>query len=103
MKFQTTAAFDRDFKRLPTQHRKKFRDLIPRFHAAAERVAAGQSDPWPNGMPIKPVKSAPGVRELTWSKHDPDDGRATWEWAQVDGEAAVLCRRIGDHGVFDDA
>jgi hypothetical protein len=100
VKFQTTPAFDRDFKRLPAQHKKKFRDLVPEFNAAAERAAAGKNNPWPNSMRVKPLKSAQGVWELTWSMNEPD-GRATWEWAEVGGEPAVRWRRIGDHDVLD--
>lgn len=100
MKFQTTPAFARDFKRLPEQHQKKFRGLVPAFNAAAERAAAGENNPWPSSMRVKPIQRAEGVWELTWSMNDPD-GRATWEWAEVDGDPAVRWRRIGDHSVLD--
>jgi hypothetical protein len=100
VKFQTTPAFDRDFKRLPKQHREKFRALVPDFNAAAERAAAGEDRPWPKGLRVKPIKSARGVWELTWSMSDPD-GRATWEWAEVDGEPAIRWRRVGGHEVLD--
>lgn len=100
MKFQTTPAFDRDYKRLDKQHQDKFRKLIPRFNDAAERAASGQTAPWPNGMRIKPVKGAEGIWELTWSKDHPD-GRATWEWTAIDDQQAIRWRRIGDHSVFD--
>lgn len=100
MKFQTSAAFDRDFKRLPRHHQDRFRALVPTFDAAAERASAGADRAWPKGLRVKPVKSVPGVWELTWSMNDPD-GRATWEWARVDGQPAVRWRRIGDLGVLD--
>jgi hypothetical protein len=100
VKFETTPAFDRDFKRLPDQHKKKFRQIVPGFHAAAERVAAGDDDPWPKGLRVKPIQSARGVMELTWSMSDPD-GRATWEWTRIGGQPAVRWRRIGGHGVLD--
>lgn len=100
MKFQTTPAFDRDYKRLDKQHQDKFRKLIPRFNDAAERAPSGQTAPWPNGMRIKPVKGAEGIWELTWSKDHPD-GRATWEWTTIDDQQAIRWRRIGDHSVFD--
>lgn len=100
MKFQTTPAFDRDFKRLPERHRKKFRELVPDFNAAAERAAAGIDKPWPKSMRVKPLENAPGVWELTWSMRDPD-GRATWEWVRIQGHAAIRWRRVGDHRVLD--
>lgn len=100
MKFQTTPAFDRDFKRLPDQHRTKFRDLVPVFNAAAERAARGDDNPWPKGMRVKQIKRARGIWELTRSMRDPD-GRATWEWTEADGQAAIRWRRIGDPDVLD--
>lgn len=100
MRFQTTATFDRDYKRLPPHHQQKFRRLIPQFNEAADRAAAGASAPWPNGMRVKPVRGAKGVWELTWSMDDPD-GRATWEWANADGQPCVRWRRVGNHGIFD--
>ena len=102
MKFERTEAFKRDFKRLPDNHKATFREFVPAFHAAAQRAAAGDSDPWPRGMRVKSVGSAEGVWELTWSMNDPD-GRATWEWTEIDGERAVRWRRVGDHGVLDNA
>ena len=102
MKFETTPAFDRDFKRLPKRHRAKFRELVPEFNVAAERAAAGESSPWPNSMRVKPVQGAKGIWEMTWSMNDPD-GRATWEWIRIDGEAAIRWRRVGDHDVLDKA
>jgi hypothetical protein len=36
---------------------------------------------------------------MTWRFAEPD-GRATFEWIEVDGELAVLWRRIGGHEIF---
>jgi hypothetical protein len=102
VKFQTTPAFDRDFKRLPKQHRTKFREVVPAFIAAADRAAASDHRPWPRRMRVKPIKSAQGVWELTWSMNDPD-GRATSEWTEIAGDPASRWRRIGVHGVLDKA
>lgn len=102
MKFQTTPAFDRDVKRLPSQHRKKFRDFVGSFNAAAQRAAAGEDKPWPNAMRVKTVKGAEHVWEVTWSKNDPD-GRATWEWTQIGEERGIRWRRVGDHSVLDNS
>jgi hypothetical protein len=100
VKYETTPAFDRDFKRLPGHHQKKFREVVPRFRAAAERAASGDSNPWPEGLRVKPVQSASGIWEMTWSMNDPD-GRATWESIHVSGEAAIRWRRVGNHEVLD--
>lgn len=102
MKYQKTPAFDRDFKRLPKHHQDKFREVVPKFAAAAQRAAAGETQPWPKGLRVKPVQRTDGVWEMTWSMNDPD-GRATWEWTHVDGDPAIRWRRIGNHEVLDSA
>ena len=30
---------------------------------------------------------------------DPD-GRATWEWVEIDGDVGVRWRRVGSHAIF---
>jgi hypothetical protein len=45
------------------------------------------------------VAEAPGVFEMTWS-YSGLDGRATFEWIQIDGNRAVRWRRIGRHGIL---
>lgn len=102
MKFETTRAFERDFKRLSRQHQQKFLELVPRFNAAAEAAASGEPNPWPRGLRIKPIQGAKGIWELTWSMSDPD-GRATWEWIDIEGRPAIRWRRVGDHAIFDRA
>ncbi len=102
MKYEITPAFDRDFKRLPRHHQKKFREVAPKFRAAAERAAAGEDKPWPKGLRVKPIQSGSGIWEMTWSMNDPD-GRATWEWIELAGEPAIRWRRIGNHEILDEA
>lgn len=38
---------------------------------------------------------------MTWSFSGPD-GRATFEWIQIDGERAIRWRRGGGHNIFND-
>jgi hypothetical protein len=45
------------------------------------------------------MRSAPGIWEMAWSFAGPD-GRATFEFAEVEGETCVRWRRIGDHGGY---
>jgi len=45
------------------------------------------------------VERAPGIFEMTWSFSGPD-GRATFEWVEIDGQLAVRWRRIGGHEIF---
>ncbi len=100
MKFERTAAFKRDYKGLPDEHKEQFRDATRTFHDDAVAAASGTPDPWTNGLRVKTVQGAKGIWEMTWSKKNPD-GRATWEWAQIEGEQGVRWRRVGDHSVFD--
>lgn len=48
---------------------------------------------------MKPVEGALGIFEMTWSFKGPD-GRATFEWIQIDGTLGVRWRLIGDHSIF---
>jgi hypothetical protein len=73
--------------------------VLPAFVEAAERAAAGEANPWPNSMRVKKIEGAEGVWEMTWSSSDPD-GRATWEWVTIDGEAAIRWRRVGTHDIL---
>jgi hypothetical protein len=101
VKFNATPRFDREFARLRESHRKAFYAAVPRFKEAAERAAAGEASPWPAGLRVKKMQGMIGVWEMTWSKDHPD-GRATWEWTEIHGEAAVRWRRIGTHRIFAD-
>lgn len=100
MKYETTPAFDADYKRLKPEHRAAFRELLTNKFIPA--CAAFLNDPgaaWPKSLRIKSVQGAPGVLEMTWSFASPD-GRATFELVTIDGELRCRWRRIGDHGVF---
>jgi hypothetical protein len=50
-------------------------------------------------MRVKKIEGADGVWEMTCGWSDPD-GRATWEWVTIDGEAAIRWRRVGTHGLL---
>lgn len=99
MKYRTSPAFERDYRGLPPRHRAAFRAAAGAFNDAAERAARGEDRPWPKGLRVKRVRGTDDVWEMTWSMHDPD-GRATWQWTTIDGEPAVLWRRLGDHAIF---
>ena len=65
-------------------------------------IAARRGDPtapWPKKLRVKDVQGAPGVWEMTWSFAGPD-GRATFEWAEIDGAPCIRWRRIGGHAIF---
>lgn len=102
MRFRTLPRFEPNYHRLSDNHRELARRVIAKvFQPAAERAAAGEANPWPNSLRVKRVQGHSGVWEMTWSMDDPD-GRATWEWTEIDGEPAVLWRRIGTHRIFAD-
>jgi hypothetical protein len=101
VKFEALSRFEREFEALPKAHRRTFYAAIPRFREAAERAAAGEANPWPTGLRVKKVQGKSDVWEMTWSKDHPD-GRATWEWTEMDCEPAVRWRRIGTHRIFVD-
>lgn len=101
MKYGAYPRFEREFKRLPEEHRRGFYAAIPQFREAAERAVAGEANPWPAGLRVKRVQGTNGVWEMTWSIDHPD-GRATWEWTEIGGEPAVRWRRIGTHRIFTD-
>ena len=100
MRWQTTPQFHADWKRLPAEHQRLFRSLIADFSAACdEYVQHPQGYRWPARLRVSPLKSAPGIWEMTWSFSGPD-GRATFEFIEIEGEPAIRWRRIGDHGVY---
>ena len=49
---------------------------------------------------VKRVQRSRGVWEVTWAP----DGRATFEYGRelIPGQAHIVWRRIGDHGILND-
>lgn len=102
MKFETTPAFDGDYKRLKSEHKQVFRQAVrEEFGPACDAYAKDPARPWPARLRVKPVRRATGVLEMTWSFSGPD-GRATFELVTVDGELRCRWRRVGDHSIFGD-
>lgn len=101
MRFATTARFDADYRRLKPAERETFRSTVRAFHDACEawQSSKGRSG-WPASLRVRPLRSAPGVWEMTWSFTGPD-GRATWEWVVTPDGPSVRWRRIGSHAIFD--
>ncbi|MEW5992107.1 MAG: hypothetical protein AB1736_12280 [Chloroflexota bacterium] len=93
-------SFRADYRRLSPSEQALFKKVVPDFVVACERFAADASVAWPASLRVKPIQSAPGVWEMTWSFSGPD-GRATFEWLEVDGERAVRWRRIGGHAISE--
>jgi hypothetical protein len=100
MKFETTPAFDADYRRLKPAHREAFRRVLKgKFIPACDAIAADPSAGWPRSLRVKSVQGAPGILEMNWSFASPD-GRATFELVTVDGELRCRWRRVGGHEVF---
>lgn len=100
MKFETTPAFDSDYRRLKREHAEAFKHVVrEKFAPACETYAQEPRTAWPAALRVKSVRSAPGIWETTWSFASPD-GRATFELVSVDGELRCRWRRVGDHELF---
>ena len=100
MKFETTPSFDADYRRLKREQAVAFRAVVrDKFAPACDAHANNPTAPWPASLRVKPVRSAPGVLEMTWSFASPD-GRATFELVTVERELRCRWRRVGDHDVF---
>ena len=98
MKFQQTERFAGDRRRLSDEEFRRFWQVVlDGFIPAAERHVSS----WPVGLRVKSVQGARGVCEMTWSFAGPD-GRATFEWVQIDGQPAICWRRVGGHAIFSD-
>lgn len=103
MKYERTDAFKRDYKRLPKEEQEAFKDAV--MNGFVPALDAHIDDPgkakFPSRLRIKGVTGAPGIWEMTWSFKDPD-GRATWEWIEIEDEPGIRWRRIGTHSIFKD-
>ena len=102
MKFETTPAFDADYRRLKKEHQAAFRAVLTdKFIPACAALTAEPTSTWPRSLRVKNVQGAPGVLEMTWSFASPAS-RATFELISVDGDLRCRWRRVGDHSVFKD-
>lgn len=100
MKYASTSSFDRDYARLPREHRQMFRTTLQEHFLPA--IADGSfsgTPPWPTRLRIHQV--AGGIYSLTWSFSGPD-GRATFHLERNEaGETILVWRRIGSHTVYE--
>jgi hypothetical protein len=94
--YERTRRFDRDHAALTSEQRRAFRQVVERF---VEDIEAGRR--FRRGLRVKAIRRAPGVFELTWAA----DGRATFEYGTPvrAGHVHIVWRRVGAHGVLDDA
>jgi hypothetical protein len=100
LKFEQAGRFRSDRAALSNEHFAAFRRVaIDQFIPAAVRHTTQPGSTWPKGLRVKRVQGTPGVWEMTWSFAGPD-GRATFEWIEIDGEPAIRWRRVGSHAIF---
>jgi hypothetical protein len=104
VRYERTASFDRDFKKLKPEHKETFKKVIAASFAGAcdaWAVATDQRSPyvWPKALRVGELVGARGIMEMTWSFASPD-GRATFALHKRDGDWYCTWRRIGDHGVY---
>ncbi len=99
MKYAVLDSFKADHKRLSASEQDLFKKALRDFIEACDRYAIDPSSRWPTSLRVKDVENAPGVLEMTWSFSGPD-GRATFEWIQIDGQLAVRWRRIRGHAIL---
>ncbi len=101
MKYELYPPFHGDYKRLSEEEWRLFRAAVEELNRAYARHTGPGIPRWPRSLRIKPVASAPGIWELTWSFASPD-GRATFEFITIEGELAIRWRRIGGHRIFEE-
>lgn len=91
--FSRTQRFERDWKKLTAESKKRFAAAATHF---ISDLANGTI--FRPGLRVKRVVSTGSVWEMTWAP----DGRATFEYGQEEraGEPHVIWRRIGTHDIF---
>jgi hypothetical protein len=91
----STSRFERDWRKLSSQHRDAFRKVI---QEAFVPDLDTPDRPFRPGLRVKGVTAHPGVFEMTWAP----EGRATFSYGEerVPGKAHVIWRRIGSHAIF---
>jgi hypothetical protein len=101
VKYETTATFDREWRRLSPEQRALARPAIASFVDACNE-AGGSTPAFPPTLRVRRMRGAnsPVIWEMTWNFARPD-GRATFEFIEIDGERAVRWRRIGGHDIYD--
>ena len=101
MRYVRLPAFLSDWRSLPERERNLVRHWLAEVFLPA--VEAYEADPagflWPRSLRFERLKGTDGICSVTWSFAGPD-GRATFEFSQVDGEPCLVWRRIGHHDIY---
>jgi len=100
MKFETTPAFEGDWRRLSNENQKIFRKVVlEKFAPACDVYADNPATAWPKSLRVESISGTKGVMAMTWSFASPD-GRATFEFVSVNNELRLRWRRIGNHAIY---
>lgn len=101
MKYSTLSAFDRDYARLPREHRDMFRTILrDHFLPAINDGAFTGTPPWPTRLRVHRLTDT-AIYSITWNFTGPD-GRATFHLdTGEDGEPVLVWRRIGTHDIYN--
>lgn len=101
LKYQAASSFLADFGRLSPAERAPFLLAVREINAAYAARGGRGLPRRPAKLRIKRVQGATGVWEMTWSFAGPD-GRATFEFVEIDGEPAIRWRRVDGHEIFQE-
>ena len=101
MRFERTASFKADWKRLDNGERGVVRSQITAFNLAADDVAdnSGDKSRWPTALRIHDIENAKGVWSVTFKFSGPDI-RATFEWGHDSEGPKIVWRRISGHKIY---
>ena len=92
--YELRPRFWRDFGRLSKADQDAFKQAVELFR---EGLSSGRFHP---NLRVHRVDSAPGIWSLSWGSVN--DGRATFQYGtpQRAGEAHIVWRRVGKHGIY---
>jgi hypothetical protein len=65
VKFRTTPAFDRDWKRPPDEHKRIFRERLGDFNKACDAFAADKAVVWPAALRVSRLTGTKSIWEMT--------------------------------------
>lgn len=90
--WETTRRFERDWKLLHADDRRRFRVAVKKFVAD---LSAGR---FGKGLRVRRVEGTDHIFEMSWAPN----GRATFQYGSGPGKGPhVIWRRVGTHDVFD--
>lgn len=89
--WETTRRFERDWRSLDPDDRRRFRVAVGKF---AADVAIGR---FRKGLRVRRIEGTADIFEMTWAPN----GRATFQYGQSRGQGPrVIWRRVGTHEIY---